>query len=81
MLKQKDDLPFDDTTSLGVLLNYVVVLAGARERETLANVEAQGFAQNERMPSLGRVGADAKSKARGVGFKVKEYILTSEAGD
>lgn len=55
-----DDLPFDDTTSLGVLLNYVVVLAAARVGDP-ANVEAQ-LAQKMSDAFLGRVGADASQK-------------------
>ena len=48
-----DDLPFDDTTSLGVLLNYVVVLAGARTGDN-SPVEA-GLADRMSGAYLGRV--------------------------
>ena len=48
-----DDLPFDDTTSLGVLLNYVVVLAGARTGDQ-SPTEA-GLAQRMSGAYLGRV--------------------------
>lgn len=52
-----DDLPFDDTTSLGVLLDYVVVLASARTGDQ-SPVEA-GLAQRMSNAYLGRVNADA----------------------
>ena len=52
-----DDLPFDDTTSLGVLLNYVVVLAGARVGDQ-SPIEA-GLADRMSGAYLGRVNADA----------------------
>ena len=52
-----DDLPFDDATSLGVLLNYVVVLAGARTGDQ-SPVEA-GLADRMSGAYLGRVNADA----------------------
>ena len=48
-----DDLPFDDTTSLGVLLNYVVVLAGARVGDQ-SPIEA-GLADRMSGAYLGRV--------------------------
>ena len=48
-----DDLPFDDTTSLGVLLNYVVVLAGARTGDQ-SPIET-GLAQRMSGAYLGRV--------------------------
>ena len=52
-----DDLPFDDTTSLGVLLNYVVVLAGARVGDQ-SPIEA-GLADRMSGAYLGRVDTDA----------------------
>lgn len=52
-----DELPFDDTTSLGVLLDYVVVLAGARTGDQ-SPVEA-GLAQRMSNAYLGRAEADA----------------------
>ena len=52
-----DNLPFDDTTSLGVLLNYVVVLAGARVGDQ-SPIEA-GLADRMSGAYLGRVNADA----------------------
>ena len=52
-----DDLPFDDTTSLGVLLNYVVVLAGARTGDQ-SPIET-GLADRMSGAYLGRVNADA----------------------
>ena len=52
-----DDLPFDDTTSLGVLLNYVVVLASARTGDQ-APTEV-GLAQRMSNAYLGRVNTDA----------------------
>jgi hypothetical protein len=52
-----DDLPFDDATSLGVLLNYVVVLAGARTGDQ-SPVEAE-LANRMSGAYLGRVNADA----------------------
>ena len=52
-----DDLPFDDTTSLGVLLNYVVVLAGARVGDQ-SPIET-GLADRMSGAYLGRVNADA----------------------
>ena len=52
-----DNLPFDDTTSLGVLLNYVVVLAGARTGDN-SPIEA-GLAQRMSEAYLGRVSSDA----------------------
>ena len=52
-----DVLPFDDTTSLGVLLNYVVVLASARTGDQ-SPVEA-GLAQRMSNAYLGRMGSDA----------------------
>ena len=52
-----DDLPFDDTTSLGVLLNYVVVLAGAKVGDQ-SPIEA-GLADRMSGAYLGRVNADA----------------------
>ena len=52
-----DEIPFDDTTSLGVLLNYVVVLAGARTGDQ-SPVEA-GLADRMSGAYLGRVNADA----------------------
>ena len=48
-----DEIPFDDTTSLGVLLNYTVVLAGARTGDN-SPVEA-GLAQRMSEAYLGRV--------------------------
>lgn len=52
-----DDLPFDDATSLGVLLDYVVVLASARTGDQ-APTEA-GLAQRMSNAYLGRMGSDA----------------------
>ena len=52
-----DNLPFDDTTSLGVLLNYVVVLAGARTGDQ-SPVEA-GLAQRMSNAYLGRAETNA----------------------
>ncbi len=52
-----DNLPFDDTTSLGVLLNYVVVLAGARVGDQ-SPIEA-GLADRMSGAYLGRVNTDA----------------------
>ena len=52
-----DDLPFDDTTSLGVLLNYVVVLAGARTGDQ-SPIET-GLADRMSGAYLGRVNTDA----------------------
>ena len=52
-----DDLPFDDTTSLGVLLNYVVVLVGARTGDQ-SPIET-GLADRMSGAYLGRVNADA----------------------
>ena len=50
-------MPFDDTTSLGVLLDYVVVLASARTGDQ-SPVEA-GLAQRMSNAYLGRVNTDA----------------------
>ena len=52
-----DDLPFDNATSLGVLLDYVVVLASARTGDQ-APTEA-GLAQRMSNAYLGRMGSDA----------------------
>ena len=52
-----DEIPFDDTTSLGVLLNYVVVLAGARTGDQ-SPIET-GLADRMSGAYLGRVNADA----------------------
>ena len=52
-----DDLPFDDATSLGILLNYTVVLAGARTGDN-SPIEA-GLAQRMSEAYLGRVSSDA----------------------
>ena len=52
-----DNLPFDDTTSLGVLLNYVVVLAGARTGDQ-SPIET-GLADRMSGAYLGRVNTDA----------------------
>ena len=52
-----DNLPFDDTTSLGVLLNYVVVLAGARVGDQ-SPIET-GLADRMSGAYLGRVNTDA----------------------
>ena len=52
-----DNLPFDDATSLGVLLDYAVVLAGARTGDQ-SPVEA-GLAQRMSNAYLGRADADA----------------------
>ena len=48
-----DEIPFDDTTSLGALLNYVVVLAGARTGDN-SPIES-GLAQRMSEAYLGRV--------------------------
>lgn len=55
-----DDLPFDDATSLGVLLDYVVVLAGARTGDN-SPIEA-GLAQRMSEAYLGRVSDANKVK-------------------
>ena len=52
-----DEIPFDDTTSLGVLLNYVVVLAGARTGDQ-SPVEAE-LAHRMSRSYRGKVNADA----------------------
>ena len=52
-----DELPFDDTTSLGVLLDYVVVLAGSRTGDQ-SPIET-GLADRMSGAYLGRVNADA----------------------
>ena len=55
-----DDLPFDDATSLGILLNYTVVLAGARTGDN-SPIEA-GLAQRMSDAYLGRVSDANKVK-------------------
>ena len=52
-----DEIPFDDTTSLGVLLNYVVVLAGARTGDQ-SPVEAE-LAHRMSRSYRGKVNTDA----------------------
>lgn len=52
-----DEIPFDDTTSLGVLLNYVVVLVGARTGEQ-SPVETE-LAQRMSNAYHGKVKSDA----------------------
>ena len=54
---ESDTLPFDDATSLGVLLNYVVVLAGARTGDQ-SPIET-GLADRMSGAYLGRVNTDA----------------------
>lgn len=55
-----DEIPFDDTTSLGALLNYVVVLAGARTGDN-SPIES-GLAQRMSEAYLGRVSDANKVK-------------------
>jgi len=52
-----DDIPFDDTTSAGILLNYAVVLVCARTGDQ-STIEA-GLAQRMSNAYLGKANSDA----------------------